>query len=255
MVLISVVTVCKEDSVGLLKTTNSYESQLSPDTEQILVVAPSQDGSDTLALQLSNEVTRVFIVPAKGIYNAMNYGLMQAQGRWVLFLNSGDVFVNPESLNRVIAFLNKNVTDQRSVLFSGTLSGPGREERITPKGKITPKRFAYSLLRAIHPSILMRKDLIQELGGFSEEMKIASDYELIIRALSYPTKISEIEVAKFSLGGISTTSVRESLKEARQSRLRALSLTPVGAFLDYFWFAYLLGRHQAKKITKCLKFF
>ena len=239
MTTLSVVTVCKDDSEGLRGTRSSFLAQQSPDSEHILVVAPSADGSHELALSFEDCSTRVFILPAQGIYNAMNHGWQQAQGEWILFLNAGDFFATSESLNQITSFLRHKVTNEQMVLFGGIVSGSGNSRNLIPKGRLTRWRFAYGFLKVIHPSVLMKRELIAELGGFSEAMSIASDYDLIIRALDYPTTASELQVTRFTTGGISSSNASLAFQESRQVRLKALNLTGIRGYLDYVWFIHV----------------
>ena len=239
MTLLSVVTVCKDDIEGLRGTVSSYVAQDSSDTEQVMVVAPSADGSHELALSFEGSNTRVFTLPAQGIYHAMNYGWQQAHGEWILFLNAGDFFATSESLKQVTNFLRYKVTNEQMVLFGGIVSGSGINRILIPKGRLTQWRFAYGFLKVIHPSVLMRRELIKEIGGFSEAMSIASDYDLIIRALDYPTTTCELQVTRFTPGGVSSSNASLAIQESRQVRMDALNLKGIRGYLDYVWFSHI----------------
>jgi hypothetical protein len=94
----------------------------------------------------------------------------------------------------------------------------------------------------------MRRTLIEELGGFNEELTIAGDYELVLRALHQSTLISDVEVGYFSVGGISTVRVNESLRQARQARISVLGMGAFAKTVDWLWYAYKIIRHQTRKL-------
>jgi len=244
--LLSVVTVCKDDFLGLRATRDSFLKQSANYVEHILVVAPSNDGSDDFAMGEAGEGTQAFVIPPNGIYDAMNFGWERAQGDWIMFLNAGDTFTNPTSLQLVLSCIQKDVENEKSLLFAGMVKGEGYEKRIVPRGKLTPWRFAYGRLRVIHSSFVIKRSLIEELGGFSENYDIASDYKLILEALEYPAAKSDVYLGCFHLGGISTKNIRQSLKETHDIRSKGSSLPWTLRMLDWLWYSYLKLRNSVR---------
>lgn len=99
---ISVVTINFNDLQGLKKTVNSVFEQTYPDIQYILIDGNSTDGSKQYLQSLKNKFDYFISEKDKGIYDAMNKGIVQIKGSYVLFLNSGDTFYNTSVLNEFV---------------------------------------------------------------------------------------------------------------------------------------------------------
>jgi putative colanic acid biosynthesis glycosyltransferase len=114
--LISIVTINLNNAEGLEKTINSVRQQTRKDYEFIIIDGNSVDNSQRTA-QNNKDIINFFISePDKGIYDAMNKGLNQAHGDFVVFLNSGDTFYDETILDYVI----NNITLLDKVYFGST---------------------------------------------------------------------------------------------------------------------------------------
>ncbi|MBN2836753.1 MAG: glycosyltransferase, partial [Candidatus Delongbacteria bacterium] len=92
---LSVITINRNDVLGLQNTTDSVLSQTSFDFEYIIIDGASTDGSKELIERLAINDKRLTYWCSEldsGIYHAMNKGITQAKGEYLLFLNSGDYF-------------------------------------------------------------------------------------------------------------------------------------------------------------------
>ena len=250
--MISIVTVCKNDVSALRSTRESVIGQNISGLEHVIVVAPSEDGTCEYALSQASTNTKVHVLPAQGIFNAMNYGLEQAEKEWILFLNAGDVFVKGSALREALEFISSRVVDAQSVLFGGIVENSGSFKSIFPKGNTTPRRYLYGRLRVIHPSFMARRELFNSVGGFSEKYRIASDYLLIARALSFPAVTSNQPLSIFRTGGVSTLNVIQSLAEAHEIRVNEGLVTRFEGKIDLVWYSYQVVRHRARKLISLL---
>ena len=94
--LISIVTINKNNGSGLQRTINSLrEAKSDPDIELIFIDGASSDNSLDLAHDFykpENLVTEL----DNGIYSAMNKGLYLSNGKYILWLNSGDELISDD---------------------------------------------------------------------------------------------------------------------------------------------------------------
>jgi len=110
MITFSVVTITYNAASVLQPTLDSVLMQDYPHVEHIIIDGASTD--DTLEIakayqQLSDEaenehVVRIQSEPDDGLYDAMNKGLQQATGDYIVFLNAGDRFPEPDTLDKVV---------------------------------------------------------------------------------------------------------------------------------------------------------
>jgi glycosyltransferase involved in cell wall biosynthesis len=97
-VKLSIITINKDNARGLEKTIQSVMGQTYNDFEYIVIDGASSDDSVDIIKRYADRMTYWVSEPDTGIYNAMNKGIRKAQGEYCLFLNSGDVLINSNSL-------------------------------------------------------------------------------------------------------------------------------------------------------------
>lgn len=211
---ISVVTVCFNAAASIGDTLASVARQTNVEFEHIIVDGGSRD--DTMEVIRKHEHDRLFAKSERdaGIYDAMNKGVARATGDYVLFLNADDYLARPDALALAAAKLAETSVD---CLFADTrfVGSDGR----TPQNRLySARRFAPWWLRMgmqpPHPSMLMRRTLIRDLGGFDTNYRIAGDFDLIARAvLRARASFTQLPIVMthFRVGGISTAGMRSKL--------------------------------------------
>lgn len=202
---LSIITISKDDPIGLTNTLKSVASQTYSDFEHILVLSGR---SRELTLPIDYRL-RVLSDAEPGISNALNTGVQAARGEWVQFLNGGDSFVNPESLQCMIDQITKRVDMVCS--FAKVL----QRSFTIPRQKLRPgnDQFIY----ASHQASLFRRCLFNKYGLFDTKIHIHMDLEWLIRL---PKDLNYIFVDKdtvyFDPHGISSTKVVvSSIEEAK----------------------------------------
>ncbi|BBU82798.1 hypothetical protein EIMP300_41980 [Escherichia coli] len=94
--LLSIITVAFRNLEGIVKTHASLAHLAQADDisfEWIVVDGGSNDGTREYLENLNGIYNLHFVSePDNGIYDAMNKGIEMAQGKFALFLNSGDIF-------------------------------------------------------------------------------------------------------------------------------------------------------------------
>jgi GT2 family glycosyltransferase len=127
------------------------------------------------------------------MYAAINVGLLDAATAWVGYLNSDDL-VYPDCCARLTRLGQQT---QAHVVY-------GSADRIDPAG-----RFLYSfdpappsqLLPIMRwgvagginqPGSLFRSESLRELGGFDENYKYSSDFDLFVRAMTHSLRFARL---------------------------------------------------------------
>jgi len=101
--LISIITVIRNAAATLDRTLRSVDSQTFRNYEHLIIDGASTDGSAAVAAARPSPLRRFDSRPDGGLYDAMNRGLSEACGDYVVFLNAGDTFHAPDTLERVAA--------------------------------------------------------------------------------------------------------------------------------------------------------
>ncbi|MBR6101083.1 MAG: glycosyltransferase family 2 protein [Ruminococcus sp.] len=177
------------DRVGLLK--RAVESVLSQDYEalDLLVVDDaSSDGTQRYMTRLAAEngrVTYLRIPPeeTKGSNHARNAGIRAAKGELVAFLDDDDVWL-PGKITAQVAFFERHPS-------AGAVSCDWYEVYCFGKKQYRYKRnFSFSRGRneffittymGVTSGMLVRKEILESIGGFDEQLPAKQEYELSCR--------------------------------------------------------------------------
>ena len=99
--LISVVTVCYNAVNDIEKTIMSVLGQTYKNIEYIIIDGGSIDGTIDIINKYKEHISLFVSEPDKGIYDAMNKGLMKANGQWINFMNAGDTFASNSVISNI----------------------------------------------------------------------------------------------------------------------------------------------------------
>lgn len=97
----SIITVNYNNRDGLRRTIESVVCQTYRNFEYIVIDGGSDDGSIDVLKEYDANITYWISESDKGIYNAMNKGILKAKGKYLNFMNSGDCFYSPDILEKV----------------------------------------------------------------------------------------------------------------------------------------------------------
>lgn len=171
----------------VLEAVESVFRQTFQDYELIVVDDGSTDETRKIVAPYGNRI-RYFFQENRGVSAARNVGIGLAQGRWLAFLDSDDLWL-PEKLERQRRFLSER--PQALICQTGEL-WLRKGKRVNPRKKhrkFSGDLFAPSLkLCLVSPSaVMIRKDLFEEVGLFDETMPACEDYDLWLRiSARYP---------------------------------------------------------------------
>ena len=124
----------------------------------------------------------------EGICAASNYGLAQAHGEWIGLLDHDDM-LEPDALFQMAKLLQQH---------------PDADLIYSDEDKLTDEGFAAPLLKPdwspdfflsynyIGHFTTLRRELVQELGGFRPEFESAQDYDLYLRVVERTRNIHHI---------------------------------------------------------------
>lgn len=175
--LISIITINFNDLEGLKKTMTSVFDQTFTNIEYIIIDGGSTDGSKEYIEAHQDRLAYWVSEPDTGIYNAMNKGISQAPGEYLLFLNSGDWLVNKHIIESIApdGFLADIISCNIEVI------GEGR--RFIKRPPETMK-FSYLYKDTLpHQSTFIKKHLFDTLGYYDENLLIAADWKFFIQAI------------------------------------------------------------------------
>lgn len=176
---ISIITVNLNNRDGLQKTLESTRCQTYPYFEQLVIDGGSTDGSVEFLTEVGGMLSYWRSEPDRGIYHAMNKGIVRAGGDYLLFLNSGDWLNGEDVLARLVDSLEPEI----DIIYADmVLHRPAGGEQFVKHypDRLEPEYFFSSSLP--HQAALIRKSLFDEIGLYDERMRICADWAFFFLA-------------------------------------------------------------------------
>lgn len=103
---LTIITVCYNAQTLIRNTIESVLGQTFQDFEYLIIDGKSTDDTVSIVREYINDSRiKVFVEKDFGIYNAMNRGICRASGKFIYFLNAGDVFYESDTLEKVDPYL------------------------------------------------------------------------------------------------------------------------------------------------------
>lgn len=191
----SIITINYNHIEGLKKTIESVITQTYTDYEYIIIDGGSTDGSVDIIKEYEGHITYWISEKDNGVYHAMNKGVVQAQGDYCIFMNSGDCFHSPKVLESFEQYEDDIVCGQVSSF---------------PSGHHRPTISLVDLLRISlpHQAMFIKRGLLIK-HPYDERYKILSDWKFCLETLVIDNcsfRTVEIIVADYEDGGISSNS-------------------------------------------------
>ena len=160
-------------------------AQTLKDFELIIV----DDGSKPVEHQTwPDERVLVYQRPHRGVSAARNYGAAVAKGKYLAFLDSDDLW-RKNKLEKQIIFLQNNpelkicYTDEKWLRNGQHLNQLKKHQK--SGGWIFNKCLPLCLISC--SSIIMERQVFDQLGGFDEKLPVCEDYDLWLKmAARYP---------------------------------------------------------------------
>jgi glycosyltransferase involved in cell wall biosynthesis len=184
---VSVIIPAYNQAQYLAAAIESALAQTYGDLEIIVVDDGSTDQTPTIAQQFGGAI-HYLRQENRGLSRARNRGLEAAQGQFAAFLDSDDLW-HPSYLDQVVAALKSS---PRAVgAFAGwqyvDAKGTLLPQAIIPFGaKSSQLEQDLPWRCAVVPSgIVVRRQLVQECGGFDPQLSACEDWDLWLRLLPF----------------------------------------------------------------------
>lgn len=209
--LISVISITLNDHDGLRRTIESVQAQVSaPRYEHIIIDGVSDYDVASLLADLRSDA-QLHQGEDQGLYDAMNTGTERASGEYLIYLNSGDTFAEPEVLAKIGALLTAKQPD---FLYGDSLELQldGQEMfKLAHSHRNAPARMFTH-----HQSMVFSHKLIADNRlSYNLSYSIAADYDFVLHVLNHATTILRLPgvIAKFSAGGVSQIKHHQGRRE------------------------------------------
>lgn len=244
--LITVVTISFNAGSSIRKTMESVLAQTYRPLEYIIVDGGSSDNTMEIVKELEPDFRnrgvafRSLSEKDKGIYDAMNKGIQLASGRWINFMNSGDVFCNKDVISGLFSF---DLCADVKLLYGDTLRV--KSYAVVPsKGSIpevTPLRMPACHQAMFADVAEMKKNL------FDLSYHLAADYHFVYNLYRRGARLQYIpmDVALCeAVDGVSSVYKLEVKSEC--ARIRGIDKT-------FKWRLFFLRKKISFRVQKAIE--
>lgn len=183
---ISVITAVFNREHVIERALESVNQQVGVEVEHIIVDNCSSDATMTIVKKNVTPHSRVIISePDDGIYDGLNKGLRAATGDIVGFLHSDDTFASPFVLQKT---QNQFLARQDCDAFFGDVAYLSAQSADRIRRYYSSRNIGYRHLRLgvspAHPSLFMKRSVLDVVGYYDTSYKIAGDFEYFCRLFS-----------------------------------------------------------------------
>ncbi len=224
----SIVTCTWNSAEWLAESIASVDAQQGVEIERIFVDGGSEDATLDMIATVPGEV-KVLNGVRGGISHAMNEGVRVATGDVIAHLHSDDFYVDGTVLGQVQQAFEDSPEAQW--VYGRCMS--------VVEGKLVEndfetKPFSWgNLIRGNiipHPATFIRREIFNELGGFSTDLKYVMDYDLWLRLALKNTPVqlnAYLSAFRFHEGSLSSTNLWACHAECLKVRLQYASSNPI----------------------------
>jgi glycosyltransferase len=169
--MISIVSITYNNFSEMLKTLNSIP--VSPLIESVVINGGHCEKTEEF---LKNYSGKSISEKDEGIGDAFNKGVKLSSGNYIMFLNSGDILIDKYYPEKALKLFNenKNISFVHSNLLLADISTSTLFVR--PTHSNIGRGMPY-----LHPTMVVKKDLFEKIGLFNKKIKVAMDYDWIVR--------------------------------------------------------------------------
>lgn len=196
--MISIIIPTYNSAKTIKRCLDSIVAQTYKDYEVLVMDGVSKDDTILLAKSYNDPRIRIYSEPDKGIYDAMNKGILKSKGEWLYFLGSDDYLYAPDVLEKVSAEL-----DPKYKIVYGDVDATC----------LMPENMGEWRLEMIdynrcHQAIFYHRSLFEKYGLYNTTYRLYADYMYNINCFwvyKVRTKYVNVVVAHYSDGGASST--------------------------------------------------
>lgn len=211
---VSIITVAFNSGRTLAHTLRSVMSQTYSNIEYVVIDGGSTDDSIDIIREWEprfNGRLKWASEKDKGIYDAMNKGILMATGDVIGILNSDDFFTSDDIVERFVpAFQDPSIDAIYGDIHFVRDSNLNKCVRYYSSRLFHPRWLRFGFMPA-HPSFYARRQVFDRAGLYKTDYLIGSDYEMMVRlfrTFHIKAKYLPMDFVTMRIGGLSTRNLR-----------------------------------------------
>ena len=198
--LVTIVTVVLNGETSIRKTIESVVHQTFKNKiEYIVIDGKSKDKTLDIINEYSNSIDKLICEKDKGLFDAMNKAVSLASGKWIYFLNSGDVLIHTNIIENIF----NNEINGFDVVYGNIIVDINKKGLVSIKPK-SINQIKYKMTLCHQASFVKTILLKHKSDPFEIKYKYAADYQLFRNLfLSHSNfKYLDIDIAFYDNNGL-----------------------------------------------------
>ncbi len=227
---ISVITAVFNNRDCVSDAIDSILGQTCSNIEVVVIDGGSTDGTLDVLRSYDGRLGVLVSEPDRGIYDALNKGIIKANGEVLGFLHSDDLFFDRESVSKIAAVFS----DPAVAAVYGDLLYVKKDDtagvvRHWVAGSYFPEKLRRGWMPP-HPTLDVRRAVYDRIGLFDTRYRISADYDWMLRFFTRenPKCVYIPEpLVRMRMGGASNRSLSQIVSKSSEDYL-ALRRNSVG---------------------------
>lgn len=180
---ISIITVSLNNGLYIEDCIRSVLNQTYKDIEYIVIDGGSTDGTIDVIRKYEKRISIWVSEPDRGIYDAMNKGIIKSSGDIIGILNSDDMYANVNVIQQIADIFLKTQSDTcYGDLLYVDRCNINKTVRLWKSNNYQKNNFQRGWMPP-HPAFFVRRSVYENFGLFNLGFPLAADYELMLRFL------------------------------------------------------------------------
>ncbi len=241
---LSIITPVYNGESSILNTIESIKMQGFKNYEYIIIDSNSNDGTANIIKQNRKFVDKYIVEKDKGIYDAMNKGIRNAEGKFIGIINADDQY----NENAFISVYEAFKKYENQAIFFSDLIVKYLLNKIIMKADNKISSLGSGTSQISHPTMFVPREIYLKYGGFDLNFDTyGADRELILRLKNKKIKFIKIdkELSIFNFGGATSKYGLENILKQTMQEFRLLNkyFPSHKALKTTIKFFYRLGRN------------
>jgi glycosyltransferase involved in cell wall biosynthesis len=176
--LFSIVTVVYNAEQLVADTVQSVLAQTYEDYEYLVIDGASTDQTLAVLEPYQDRIDTLVSEPDRGIYDAMNKAIGLASGKYINFMNAGDRFYSPETLEKVAQHWQQaGGLDRVDIVYGKVVKISSEVSNFQyEKGKAVSANAFFLSIPMCHQAMFIKSDLFRTVGGYSLDYQAGAFY-------------------------------------------------------------------------------
>ena len=196
-----------------IQSAESVQKQTYKNIEHIVIDGASEDGTLKLLEKYQKKGWfKYYSEPDKGIYDAMNKGILKARGKYVVCLNSDDFYCNDNAIEMLVQKAEEQDAD---ACYGNALRVNPETLKFICDWRGNEHFEPWRSLWPCHQTFLIKTEVMKELGLYDIQYEVSADNNFFMRLIQCNKKIIGIDVniINFRDGGFSNDHLDIAVKE------------------------------------------